>query len=66
MKASEFNSRSDYGTQVIKDQQTIVSKKPNLAQPHRRLIAHCQMYEVDDVNKQESIREKCSSLMISL
>ncbi|XP_022235923.1 IQ motif and SEC7 domain-containing protein 1-like isoform X1 [Limulus polyphemus] len=53
IKASEFKTGSDHVTQVMKVQQTIVGKKPNLAQPHRRLVCYCRLYEVYDVNKKE-------------
>ncbi|XP_076357496.1 IQ motif and SEC7 domain-containing protein 1-like isoform X2 [Tachypleus tridentatus] len=53
IKASEFKPGSDHMTQVLKVQLTIVGKKPNLAQPHRRLVCYCRLYEVYDINKKE-------------
>ncbi|XP_076333704.1 IQ motif and SEC7 domain-containing protein 1-like isoform X4 [Tachypleus tridentatus] len=53
IKVSEFKTGSDHMTQVMKVQQTIVGKKPNLAQPHRRLVCYCRLYEVYDINKKE-------------
>ena len=40
-------------TQVMKVQQTIVSKCPNLAVPYRRLVCYCRLYEVTDPNKKD-------------
>ena len=40
-------------SQVMKVQQTIVSKCPNLALPHRRLVCYCRLYEVPDPHKKE-------------
>ncbi len=37
----------------MKVQQTIVSKCPNLALPHRRLVCYCRLYEVPDPHKKE-------------
>ncbi|XP_076330258.1 IQ motif and SEC7 domain-containing protein 1-like isoform X2 [Tachypleus tridentatus] len=53
IKASEFKPGSDHVTQVMKVQQTIVGKKPNLALPHRRLVCYCRLYEIYDINKKE-------------
>ncbi|CAL8073990.1 unnamed protein product [Orchesella dallaii] len=53
IKQSEFKTGSDHVTQVMKVQQTIVGKKPNLALPHRRLVCYCRLYEVSDINKRE-------------
>ncbi|XP_035709820.1 IQ motif and SEC7 domain-containing protein 1 isoform X4 [Folsomia candida] len=53
IKATEFKTGSDHVTQVMKVQQTIVGKKPNLAVPHRRLVCYCRLYEVPDTNKKE-------------
>ena len=39
--------------QVMKVQQTIVSKCPNLAVPYRRLVCYCRLYEVTDPNKKD-------------
>ena len=39
--------------QVMKVQQTIVSKCPNLAVPYRRLVCYCRLYEVLDPNKKD-------------
>jgi IQ motif/SEC7 domain-containing protein len=38
---------------VMKVQQTIVAKCPNLAVPHRRLVCYCRLYEVNDPHKKE-------------
>lgn len=53
IKSTEFKTGSDHVTQVMKVQQTIVGKKPNLAVPHRRLVCYCRLYEVPDMNKKE-------------
>ncbi|XP_035215957.1 IQ motif and SEC7 domain-containing protein 2-like isoform X3 [Stegodyphus dumicola] len=53
IKTNEFKMGSDHVTQVLKVQQTIVGKKPNLALPHRRLVCYCRLYEVYDVSKKE-------------
>ncbi|XP_076358535.1 IQ motif and SEC7 domain-containing protein 1-like isoform X1 [Tachypleus tridentatus] len=53
IKTSEFKTGSDHVTQVMKVQQTIVGKKPNLAHPHRRLVCYCRLYEVYDITKKE-------------
>jgi len=53
IRASEFRSGSDHVTQVMKVQQTIVSKCPNLAVPYRRLVCYCRLYEVLDPNKKD-------------
>ena len=53
IKSSEFRPGSDHVTQVMKVQQTIVAKCPNLALPHRRLVCYCRLYEVNDPNKKE-------------
>ncbi|CAG7838041.1 unnamed protein product [Allacma fusca] len=55
IKQNEFKTGSDHVTQVMKVQQTIVGKKPNLAVPHRRLVCYCRLYEVTDVNKREKL-----------
>ena len=39
--------------QVMKVQQTIVVKCPNLAVPYRRLVCYCRLYEVTDKNKKD-------------
>jgi IQ motif/SEC7 domain-containing protein len=53
IRNSEFRSGSDHVTQVMKVQQTIVSKCPNLAVPYRRLVCYCRLYEVTDANKKD-------------
>ena len=53
IKTSEFRPGSDHVTQVMKVQQTIVAKCPNLSLPHRRLVCYCRLYEVNDPNKKE-------------
>ncbi|XP_075218411.1 brefeldin-resistant Arf-GEF family protein schizo [Lycorma delicatula] len=53
VKANEFKPGSDHVTQVLKVQNTIVGKKPNLALPHRRLVCYCRLYEVTDIYKKE-------------
>ena len=53
IRNSEFRSGSDHVTQVMKVQQTIVSKCPNLAVPYRRLVCYCRLYEVIDPNKKD-------------
>src|SRR5258708_704281 len=53
VKRNEFKSGSDHVSQVLKVQQTIVGKKPNLALTHRRLVCYCRLYEVIDINRKE-------------
>lgn len=53
IRTQEFRPGSDHVTQVMKVQQTIVSKCPNLAVPHRRLVCYCRLYEVHDPYKKE-------------
>ena len=53
IRNQEFRTGSDHVTQVMKVQQTIVAKCPNLALPHRRLVCYCRLYEVNDPNKKE-------------
>jgi len=53
IKTQEFKPGSDHVTQVMKVQQTIVVKCPNLAVPYRRLVCYCRLYEVQDINKKD-------------
>lgn len=53
VKASEFKPGADHVTQVLKVQQSIVGKKPNLVLAHRRLVCYCRLYEVADVGRRE-------------
>ena len=53
IRQSEFRPGSDHVTQVMKVQQTIVSKCPSLALPYRRLVCYCRLYEVIDPNKKD-------------
>ena len=53
IRAQPFRPGSDHVTQVMKVQQTIVDKCPNLALPHRRLVCYCRLYEVTDPHKKE-------------
>ena len=53
IRGQEFRPGSDHVTQVIKVQQTIVAKCPNLSVPHRRLVCYCRLYEVQDRHKKE-------------
>ncbi|XP_047475192.1 IQ motif and SEC7 domain-containing protein 1-like isoform X4 [Penaeus chinensis] len=55
IKAQEFRPGHDHVTQVLKVQQTMVGKKPNLALPHRRLVCYCRLYEIPDVTKKERV-----------
>ncbi|KAK7503484.1 hypothetical protein BaRGS_00005405, partial [Batillaria attramentaria] len=55
IKQQEFRSGVDQVTQVMKVEQTIVGKKPQLALSHRRLVCYCRLYEVHDPNKKEKI-----------
>ncbi|XP_066948882.1 IQ motif and SEC7 domain-containing protein 1-like isoform X18 [Macrobrachium rosenbergii] len=55
IKSQEFRIGHDHVTQVLKVQQTMVGKKPNLALPHRRLVCYCRLYEIPDVNKRERV-----------
>jgi len=53
IRSQEFRPGSDHVTQVMKVQQTIVAKCPNLSVPHRRLVCYCRLYEVPDRLKKE-------------
>ncbi|XP_018009667.1 IQ motif and SEC7 domain-containing protein 1 isoform X2 [Hyalella azteca] len=53
IKAQEYRTGHDHVTQVMKVQQTMVEKRPNLALPHRRLVCYCRLYEVPDSSKKE-------------
>ena len=53
IRNQEFRPGSDHVTQVMKVQQTIVAKCPNLSVPHRRLVCYCRLYEVQDRHKKE-------------
>ncbi|XP_057370112.1 IQ motif and SEC7 domain-containing protein 1-like [Daphnia carinata] len=53
VKATEFKPGADHVTQVLKVQQSIVGKKPNLVLPHRRLVCYCRLYEVADAGRRE-------------
>ncbi|KAH8020570.1 hypothetical protein HPB51_002519 [Rhipicephalus microplus] len=53
IKAHPFRPGSDHVSQVLKVQQSIVGKRPNLALAHRRLVCYCRLYEVYDVHKKE-------------
>ncbi len=53
IRSQEFRPGGDHVTQVLKVQQTIVSKCPNLAVPYRRLVCYCRLYEVHDPYKKE-------------
>ena len=53
IRSQEFRPGSDHVTQVMKVQQTIAAKCPNLAVPHRRLVCYCRLYEVLDRMKKE-------------
>ncbi|XP_070192331.1 LOW QUALITY PROTEIN: IQ motif and SEC7 domain-containing protein 1-like [Littorina saxatilis] len=55
IKGQEFRAGVDQVTQVMKVEQTIVGKKPQLGLPHRRLVCYCRLYEVHDPNKKEKI-----------
>jgi len=53
IRNTEFKPGSDHVTQVMKVQQTIVVKCPNLSVPYRRLVCYCRLYEVQDKNKKD-------------
>ncbi|XP_075553066.1 brefeldin-resistant Arf-GEF family protein schizo isoform X2 [Dermacentor variabilis] len=53
IKVHPFRPGSDHVSQVLKVQQSIVGKRPNLALAHRRLVCYCRLYEVYDVHKKE-------------
>ena len=65
IRQSEFRPGSDHVTQVMKVQQTIVSKCPNLAVPYRRLVCYCRLYEVTDPNKKDRPGKTLSNLAIN-
>ena len=62
IRQSEFRPGSDHVTQVMKVQQTIVSKCPSLALPYRRLVCYCRLYEVIDPNKKDRPGENSEGL----
>ena len=62
IRQNEFRPGSDHVTQVMKVQQTIVSKCPSLALPYRRLVCYCRLYEVIDPNKKDRPGEHCGGL----
>ena len=53
VKSAEFKPGADHVTQVLKVQQSIVGKKPNLVLPHRRLVCYCRLYQVADAGRRE-------------
>ncbi|XP_060083315.1 IQ motif and SEC7 domain-containing protein 2-like isoform X2 [Ylistrum balloti] len=55
ISVSELRPGVDHVTQVMKVEQTIVGKKPQLALSHRRLVCYCRLYEVHDPQKKEKI-----------
>lgn len=55
IRAQEFQPGVDHQSQVMKVEQTIVGKKPQLALPHRRLVCYCRLYEIHDPYKKEKI-----------
>ncbi|KAK4309945.1 hypothetical protein Pmani_018455, partial [Petrolisthes manimaculis] len=55
IKSQEFRPGHDHVTQVLKVQQTMVGKRPNLALPHRRLVCYCRLYQIPDVSKKERV-----------
>ncbi|XP_064604385.1 IQ motif and SEC7 domain-containing protein 1-like isoform X3 [Liolophura sinensis] len=55
IKGQEFRPGVDHVSQVLKVEQSIVGKKPQLALPHRRLVCYCRLYEVHDPNKKERV-----------
>ncbi|XP_021370239.1 IQ motif and SEC7 domain-containing protein 1-like isoform X4 [Mizuhopecten yessoensis] len=52
---SELRPGVDHVTQVMKVEQTIVGKRPQLALSHRRLVCYCRLYEVHDPQKKEKV-----------
>ena len=55
VKEFEFRAGTDHVTQVLKVDQSIVSKeKPKLVEPHRRLICYCRLHQIKDANKKQS------------
>ncbi|XP_074646993.1 IQ motif and SEC7 domain-containing protein 1-like [Tubulanus polymorphus] len=55
VRVHEFKPGSDHATQVMKVEQSVVGKRPQLALPHRRLVCYCRLYEVHDPNKREKL-----------
>ncbi|XP_069141703.1 IQ motif and SEC7 domain-containing protein 1-like isoform X2 [Argopecten irradians] len=55
ISTSELRPGVDHVTQVMKVEQTIVGKRPQLALSHRRLVCYCRLYEVHDPQKKEKI-----------
>ena len=66
IRQSEFRPGSDHVTQVMKVQQTIVSKCPNLALPYRRLVCYCRLYEVTDPSKKDRPGENSALYTLGL
>lgn len=65
IRNQEYRPGSDHVTQVMKVQQTIVAKCPNLAVPHRRLVCYCRLYEVPDRLKKERPGEQSLLFVLS-
>jgi IQ motif/SEC7 domain-containing protein len=55
VQACEFQPSADHVLQVLKVEQMIVGKKPQLALLHRRLVCYCRLYEVTDMNRKEKV-----------
>ncbi|XP_014777490.2 IQ motif and SEC7 domain-containing protein 1 isoform X2 [Octopus bimaculoides] len=55
IRVQDFQPGVDHQSQVMKVEQTIVGKKPQLALPHRRLVCYCRLYEIHDPYKKEKI-----------
>lgn len=53
IRTCEFQPSSDHVHQVVKVEQMIIGKKPQLALLHRRLVCYCRLYEVQDATRKE-------------
>lgn len=55
IKAIEFKPGTDHVSQVMKVEQMVTGKKPQLALTYRRLVCYCRLYQVNDPNKREKL-----------
>ncbi|VDO47040.1 unnamed protein product, partial [Brugia timori] len=54
IRDSPFSAGSDHVSQVIVVDQSMVGKeKPNLVEPHRRLVCYCRLNQIIDRNKRQ-------------
>ncbi|VDN07370.1 unnamed protein product [Thelazia callipaeda] len=54
IRDSPFSTGSDHVSQVLVVDQSIIGKdKPNLVEPHRRLVCYCRLNQIVDRNKRQ-------------